>query len=43
MVPRLLLGIVVGLVANTFDYDDGYHIPVDELEEEEREWRGDLK
>ncbi|WP_018933643.1 cytochrome aa3 quinol oxidase subunit I [Gracilibacillus lacisalsi] len=37
------IGIVVGLVANTFDYDDGYHIPVEELEEEEREWRGDLQ
>ncbi|KAB8138967.1 cytochrome aa3 quinol oxidase subunit I [Gracilibacillus oryzae] len=35
--------IVIGLVANSFDYDDGYHIPVDELEEEEREWRGELK
>lgn len=29
------IGIIIGLVANTFDYDDGYHIPVEELEEEE--------
>ncbi|MGN8644714.1 cytochrome aa3 quinol oxidase subunit I [Gracilibacillus sp. HCP3S3_G5_1] len=37
------IGIVVGLIANTFDYDDGYYIPVEELEKEEREWRGDLQ
>ncbi|MFC4403142.1 cytochrome aa3 quinol oxidase subunit I [Gracilibacillus xinjiangensis] len=35
--------IVIGLVANSFDYDDGYHISVEELEEEEQEWRGELK
>ncbi|WP_163537167.1 cytochrome aa3 quinol oxidase subunit I [Gracilibacillus sp. YIM 98692] len=37
------IGIVVGLVANSFDYDDGYHISVEELADEEREWRGDLQ
>ncbi|UOQ46759.1 cytochrome aa3 quinol oxidase subunit I [Gracilibacillus caseinilyticus] len=35
--------IIIGLIANTFDYDDGYHIPAEEVEEEEREWRGELE
>ncbi|MDL4840457.1 cytochrome aa3 quinol oxidase subunit I [Aquibacillus rhizosphaerae] len=36
------LGIIACLVANSFDYDDGYHVSAEEVEETERKWRGDL-
>ncbi|WP_186579256.1 cytochrome aa3 quinol oxidase subunit I [Aquibacillus kalidii] len=35
--------IVIGLILNSFDYDHGYHVSVEEVEETERKWRGDLK
>ncbi|WP_407268602.1 cytochrome aa3 quinol oxidase subunit I [Radiobacillus sp. PE A8.2] len=34
--------IIIGLIANSFDYDDGFHVPVDEIIETERKGRGDL-
>ena len=34
------LGIIVVLVMRSFDYDEGYHVPVEEVEETERAWRG---
>ncbi|MFB1051132.1 cytochrome aa3 quinol oxidase subunit I [Paraliobacillus sp. JSM ZJ581] len=36
------IGIIGGLIANSFDYDDGYHIPAKKVWETERKWRGDL-
>ncbi|GGM25723.1 cytochrome ubiquinol oxidase subunit I [Paraliobacillus quinghaiensis] len=36
------VGIIACLIANSFDYDDGYHIPAKKVLETERKWRGDL-
>ncbi|PLR76250.1 cytochrome aa3 quinol oxidase subunit I [Bacillus sp. V3-13] len=33
------LGIIAGLIVRSFDYNDGYHIPVDEIKETEHAWR----
>ncbi|MDZ5473716.1 cytochrome aa3 quinol oxidase subunit I [Bacillus sp. 31A1R] len=33
------LGIVAGLIYRSFDYNDGYHIHVDEIKETEKSWR----
>ncbi|MGD6965399.1 cytochrome aa3 quinol oxidase subunit I [Rossellomorea vietnamensis] len=33
------LGIIAGLIYRSFDYNDGYYIPVDEIKEVERSWR----
>ncbi len=33
------LGIIAGLIYRSFDYNDGYYIPVDEIRETERSWR----
>lgn len=35
------LGIIAGLIYRSFDYDDGYHVHVDEIVKTERAWRGD--
>ncbi|WP_258535732.1 cytochrome aa3 quinol oxidase subunit I [Bacillus sp. 03113] len=35
------LGIVAGLVIRSFDYNEGYHVKVDEIKETERAWRGE--
>ncbi|UFT98291.1 cytochrome aa3 quinol oxidase subunit I [Radiobacillus kanasensis] len=37
------VAIVIGLIANSFDYDEGYHVSAEEVEEAERKWRGELK
>ncbi|WP_112180054.1 MULTISPECIES: cytochrome aa3 quinol oxidase subunit I [Paraliobacillus] len=36
------IAIIAGLIASSFDYDDGYHIPAKKVLETERKWRGDL-
>lgn len=36
------IGIIGGLIANSFDYDEGYHVSKEEVIETERKWRGDL-
>lgn len=36
------IGVIGGLIANSFDYDDGYHIPAKKVWETEQKWRGDL-
>ncbi|MGF2615268.1 cytochrome aa3 quinol oxidase subunit I [Rossellomorea vietnamensis] len=33
------LGIIAGLIYRSFDYNDGYYVPVDEIKEVERSWR----
>lgn len=33
------IGIIAGLIYRSFDYDEGYHIPVDEIKETESKWR----
>ncbi|WP_409253362.1 cytochrome aa3 quinol oxidase subunit I [Bacillus sp. SCS-153A] len=33
------LGIIAGLIYRSFDYNDGYYIPVEEIKEVERSWR----
>ncbi|MFE8703519.1 cytochrome aa3 quinol oxidase subunit I [Cytobacillus sp. FJAT-54145] len=33
------LGIIAGLIYRSFDYNDGYHIHVDEIKETEKSWR----
>jgi cytochrome aa3-600 menaquinol oxidase subunit I len=33
------LGIIGGLVVRSFDYNDGYHVKVDEVKETEHKWR----
>ncbi|MDX8362007.1 cytochrome aa3 quinol oxidase subunit I [Cytobacillus sp. IB215316] len=33
------VGIFAGLIIRSFDYNDGYHIPVKEIKENEKSWR----
>ncbi|MGM7685025.1 cytochrome aa3 quinol oxidase subunit I [Cytobacillus sp. Hm23] len=33
------VGIFAGLIIRSFDYNDGYHIPVKEIKETEKSWR----
>ncbi|RSK53972.1 cytochrome aa3 quinol oxidase subunit I [Bacillus canaveralius] len=33
------LGIIAGLIVRSFDYNDGYHVPVEEIKETEHAWR----
>ncbi|MFS1515940.1 cytochrome aa3 quinol oxidase subunit I [Bacillus sp. SCS-151] len=33
------VGIFAGLIIRSFDYNDGYHIPVEEIKETEKSWR----
>ncbi|MCL9970898.1 cytochrome aa3 quinol oxidase subunit I [Anoxybacillus kestanbolensis] len=33
------IGIVVGLIIRSFDYNDGYYVSVDEIKQTERTWR----
>jgi cytochrome aa3-600 menaquinol oxidase subunit 1 len=33
------VGIFAGLVVRSFDYNDGYHVHVEEINEQERSWR----
>ncbi|MBP1154253.1 MULTISPECIES: cytochrome aa3 quinol oxidase subunit I [unclassified Paenibacillus] len=33
------LGIIVGLIVRSFDYNDGYHVHKEEIEETEQAWR----
>ncbi len=33
------IGIVIGLVIRSFDYNDGYYVSVDEIKRTERTWR----
>lgn len=33
--------VAIGLILQSFDYDDGYYIPAEEVIEEESKWRGE--
>ncbi len=33
------VGIIAGLIVRSFDYNDGYHVTVDEISKTERTWR----
>lgn len=35
--------IFAGMIKRSFEYDDGYYVPVEEIVEKERTWRGDFK
>jgi len=35
--------IFAGMIKRSFEYDDGYYVPVEEIIEKERTWRGDSK
>ncbi|MRH44586.1 cytochrome aa3 quinol oxidase subunit I [Aquibacillus halophilus] len=35
------VGIIVGLIYRSFDYNDGYHIPVEEISKTESTWRNE--
>lgn len=35
------IGILVGLIIRSFDYDEGFHVGVDEIIKTERAWRGE--
>lgn len=35
------IGILAGLIIRSFDYDEGYHVHVDEIIKTERAWRGE--
>jgi cytochrome aa3-600 menaquinol oxidase subunit 1 len=35
------LGIIAGLVMRSFENTDGYYVPVEEVKETERAWRGE--
>ena len=35
------LGIFVGLIIRSFDYNEGYHIKLDVIKKTERAWRGE--
>ncbi|MEQ6390688.1 cytochrome aa3 quinol oxidase subunit I [Bacillaceae bacterium S4-13-58] len=37
------IAILAGLIMNSFDYDEGYHVSVEEVIETEEKWRGELK
>jgi cytochrome aa3-600 menaquinol oxidase subunit I len=37
------IGIIGGLVARSFDYNDGYHVKIDEIKATERKWRSTSK
>jgi cytochrome aa3-600 menaquinol oxidase subunit 1 len=34
------VGILVGLIVRSFDYNDGFHVKVDEIKKIEKAWRG---
>lgn len=34
-----LVGVVVGLIIRSFDYDEGYHVHIDEIAYREKAWR----
>jgi cytochrome aa3-600 menaquinol oxidase subunit 1 len=33
------VGIIIGLIIRSFDYNDGFHVTVDEIKETEKAWR----
>jgi cytochrome aa3-600 menaquinol oxidase subunit 1 len=35
--------IFIGMIIRSFEYDDGYYVPVDRIIKDERTWRGDFK
>jgi cytochrome aa3-600 menaquinol oxidase subunit I len=35
--------IFIGMIIRSFEYDDGYYVPVDQIIKDERTWRGDFK
>ncbi|MCU9615069.1 cytochrome aa3 quinol oxidase subunit I [Caldibacillus lycopersici] len=37
------IGIIAGLIMRSFESNDGYHVPVDEIVKHERTWRGESK
>lgn len=37
------IGIIYGLIAYSFESEDGYHVSVEEVVETESKWRGDLE
>ncbi|WP_062353736.1 cytochrome aa3 quinol oxidase subunit I [Bacillus kwashiorkori] len=37
------IAVLAGMIMRSFDYDDGYYVPVEKIVETERAWRGDLK
>lgn len=37
------VGILVGLIIRSFDYNDGYHVKIDEIKKTESKWRNNSK